>query len=420
MAMSRARVPTLPLLLALAAISPACKPKSTPVGDRTEILIGSTLPLTGAEARIGGFFKQGYELAFDEVNQRGGLQVGGKKLPVKLKLYDDTTTQATAVSLADKLINSDKVDFLLGTYSTALVQAQSTTADQNKVPYVNGGGAAAEIYKRGYKYVFGALSPVQLLGTTLMTWIDEQQKAGKLPRPSKIALLWENTSHGKEFRQGISEFAAKSGGNYEVAVDESFQLNGKDFSALLGKVKAAGTDLMLVDAHLQDYITMHRQYIDAGLCHKLVSYGARGAENDAVKALGRENIEYVLSGVWWNAQLAATNPQAKKFVEAFKAKYAGQTPEWGQAVSYEAARALFTAIEQAGAVDREAVRAKLSALKIDSLLPGGVLEFPAASGGQLQASFVVQQNMPDGSSPIIFPKDVASAAGVAPNPHCKP
>ena len=410
------------LLLALAVVSTgaACKPKATPAADRTEILIGATLPQTGTEARIGGQFKQGYELAFEEANQRGGLAVGGKKLPVKLTLYDDTSTQATAVSLADKLINSDKVDFLLGTYSTALVQAQSTTAEENKVPYVNGGGAAAEIYKRGYKYVFGALSPVQLLGTTLMTWIDEQQKAGKLPKPSKIALLWENTSHGKEFRQGISEFAARSGGGYEVAVDESFQLNGKDFSALLGKVKAAGTDLMLVDAHTQDYITMHRQYIDAGLCQTVVSYGARGAESDAVKALGQANVNYVLSGVWWNAQLAATNPLAKKFVEAFKVKFPDKTPEWGQALGYEAARALFTAIEQAGAIDREAVRAKLAALKIDSLLPGGVLEFPAATGGQMQASFVVQQNMPEGGSPIIFPKDVASAAGIAPNPQCKP
>lgn len=408
------------LLLALAMISTAaCKPKSTTAGDRAEIQIGATLPLTGTEARIGGYFKEGYELAFEEANRAGGIAVGGKKLPVKLTLYDDTSTQATAVSLADKLINSDKVDFLLGTYSTALVQAQSTTAEQNKVPYVNGGGAAAEIYKRGYKYVFGALSPVQLLGTTLMTWIDEQQKMGKLPKPSKIALLWENTSHGKEFRQGISEFATKSGGSYEISVDESFQLNGKDFSALLGKVKAAGTDLMLVDAHLQDYITMHRQYIDAGLCQKIVSYGARGAESDAVKALGRENVDYVLSGVWWNAQLATTNPQAKKFVDAYKAKHPDKTPEWGQALGYEAARALFVAIEQAGAVDREAVRAKLASMKIESLLPGGALEFPAATGGQMQASFVVQQNMPEGTSPIIFPKDVASTAGIAPNPHCK-
>lgn len=417
----RSHSASLRVLLALVVVSTvgACKPRSSAPTDRAEILIGATLPLTGAEARIGGFYKEGYELAFDEVNKQGGLDVGGKKRPVKLLLNDDTTNQATAVSLADRLINSDKVDLLLGTYSTSLVEAQTTVAEQNKMPYVNGGGAASEIYKRGYKYIFGTLSPVELLGTTLMTWIDEQQKAGKLPKPSKIALLWENTSHGKDFRKGVSDFAAKSDGGYEVAVDESFELNGKDFSALLGKVKAAATDLFLVDAHLPDFITLHRQYMDAGLCHKVVSYGARGSEKQAIETLGKDNVSYVLSGVWWSPQLADTIPQAKKFVEAFKAKY-GRPPEWYQALGYETAHALFTAIQQAGSTDREAVRAKLATFKIDSMLPGGTLEFPADKGGGAQNAFVVQQNMPDGTSPIIFPKEVAKAAGIAPNPRCTP
>jgi branched-chain amino acid transport system substrate-binding protein len=300
------------------------------------------------------------------------------------------------------------------------VQAQSTVAEQNKMPYVTGGGAASEIYKRGYKYIFGTLSPVELLGTTLMTWIDEQQQAGKVPKPAKIALLWENTAHGKDFHKGVSDFAAKSGGAYEVAVDESFELSGKDFSALLGKVKAANVDLFLADAHLPDYITMHRQYVAAGLCHKVVSYGARGSEKAAIEALGKENVSFVLSGVWWSAQLADKIPRAKEFVEAFKAKYGGRSPEWFQALGYETARVLFLAIEQANSTDREAVRQKLAAMKTDSLLPGGTLEFPADKGQQTQTSYVLQQNTAEGAAPIIFPKDVATAAGVAPNPSCKP
>jgi branched-chain amino acid transport system substrate-binding protein len=124
--------------------------------------------------------------------------------------------------------------------------------------------------------------------------------------------------------------------------------------------------------------------------------------------------------VWWSAQLADTIPLAKKFVDAYKAKYSGKTPEWFQALGYESARALFTAIQQAGSTDREAVRGKLAALKIDSLLPGGTLEFPADHGGEAQNLFVVQQNLPDGSAPIIFPKEVAKVAGIAPNPRCAP
>jgi len=407
------------LLCAAALLAGGCKPKAEAPAAKTSITVGATLPLTGSEARIGGFFKEGYELAFAEAAKRGGLDVGGKKLPVTLNLLDDTSNQATAVSLADRLINNDKVDFLLGTYSTHLVEAQTTVAEQNKVPYVNGGGAASEIYKRGYKYIFGTLAPVELLGTTLMSWIDEQQKAGKLPKPAKVALVWENTSHGKDFRKGVSDFAQKSGGGYEIVVDESFELNGKDFSPLLGKVKAAGADLFLVDAHLPDYITMHRQYVAAGLCHKIVSYGARGSEKSAIDALGAENVAAIVSGVWWSPLLVDKVPEAKKFVEAFKAAYGGRSPEWFQALGYQAAQALFTAIEQAGAVDREKVKDKLAGLKIPSLLPGGQLEFPAANGYEAQNSFVLQQNQPDGKSPIVYPHDVATAEG-SPNSKCQP
>jgi branched-chain amino acid transport system substrate-binding protein len=392
---------------------------SRALAAKDKVLIGATLPLTGAEARVGGFFKEGYELAFDEVNKAGGLEVGGKKLPVQLMLLDDTSTQATAVSLADRLVNSDHVDFLLGTYASHLVEAQSTVAEENRVPYVNGGGAATKIYRRGFKYVFGLISPVELLGHTLMQFVDEQQKAGKLPRPAKIALVWENTAHGKDFRTGVSDFAKKSGGGYQIAVDESFELNGKDFGALLGKVKAANVDVFLVDAHLPDYVTMQRQYVAAGLCNKVLSYGARGAEKDAIQALGPENTAYILSGVWWSPLLAAHSPLSKTFIEKFQAKFgAKRQPEWFQALGYEAARVLFEAIREAGKVDREAVREKLASMKIPSLLPGGTVEFEKQYGYQVQNPFVVQQNQPDGSAPIVFPHDIATGTGVGANPRC--
>ena len=380
------------------------------------IVIGSTLPLTGAESKTGGRYKQGYELAFDEINAAGGLDVNGKKVKVELKLLDDTSDQAKAVNLAQRLITSDKVNAFLGTYSTSLVEAQSTVAEQNKIPYVNGGGAATSIYAKGYKWIFGTLAPVENLATTEMEWIDEQQKAGKLPKPAKVAIVWENTSHGKDFRKGIQEFATKTG-NYKIVVDESFALDGKDFSAVLNKVTAAKADLFMVDAHLPDFITMHRQYLSSGMCNKIETYGARGTEADAKKALGQKGVDYILSAVWWNKQLGDEGLN-KTFVESFTKKY-GAAPEWYQAVSYEAARSLFTAITNAKSVDKTKVRDALSALDIGSILPGGKLSFPAAKGGQASYPFVVQQNLPDGSSPIVYPADVATGKGTAPNPGCK-
>src|SRR3954466_11345443 len=342
-----------PVLFLCALAVAACKQQSSPTGAGApqaggaspqaaappghEILIGATLPLTGFESRPGGFYKEGYELAFEEANKNGGINVGGKKTPVELVLLDDTSNQATASSLADRLINSDKVSFLLGTYATNLVEAQSVVAEQNEIPYVNGGGAATAIYKRGYKWVFGLLSPVEILATSMMEWVDSEQKAGKLPKPASIALVWENTSHGKDFKKGVTEFASKSNGGYKVVVDESFELGGKDFSALLDKVKAARADLFLADAHLPDYITMQRQYVTAGMCNKVISYGARGPEKQALDALGKKNVEYIVSAVWWSPQVADKNKLAADFVQKFNAKFGGRAPEWYQALGYETA-----------------------------------------------------------------------------------
>jgi branched-chain amino acid transport system substrate-binding protein len=381
-----------------------------------EIVIGATLPLTGSESRTGGFYKEGYDLAFELENADGGLEIGGQNVPVRLELLDDTTDQATAVNLAERLINQDNVHALLGTYSTALVEAQSTAAEQNQIPYVNGGGGATSIYQRGYQWIFGDLAPIELLAITEMEWIAQQQEAGNVPNPARIALLWENTSHGEDFQKGVTDFANASDGAFEIVVDESFELDSRDFSAVLGQVQAADADLFMVDAHLPDYITMHRQYTTSGMCHDIITYGARGPEAEAIEALGEENTAYILSAVWWNAQLGDEGINAE-FVEAFREKY-DREPEWYHAVSYEAARALFTAIREAGGVEREAVRDALVNLQMESLLPGGELTFPEENGFQAQYPFVVQQNQPDGTAPIIFPEDIATGEGVAPNPDC--
>lgn len=420
----RTRIGRLSALVALAALgAAACAPSqgAKEEGDANavpdKIVIGSTLPLTGAESKAGGRYKQGYELALELENRDGGIDIGGKKVPVELKLLDDTTDQAKAVNLAQRLITQDKVNFFLGTYSTALVEAQSTVADQSQIPYVNGGGAATSIYKKGFKWIFGTLAPVENLATTEMEWIHHQQSAGKVAKPARVAIVWENTSHGEDFRKGIQDFVKAHSADYRILVDESFALDGKDFSAVLSKVRSANVDLFMVDAHLPDFITMHRQYLSAKMCNQVITYGARGTEADARTALGQQGVSYILSAVWWNKQLGDEGLN-KEFVEAFKAKYAAD-PEWYQAVGYEAARALMTAIAKAGSVDKQKVRDTLSQLEIDSILPGGKLSFPKDKGGQASYPFVVQQNLPDGATPIIFPADVATGQGVSPNPTCK-
>lgn len=384
-----------------------------------EIVIGASLPLSGPEARAGALLREGYQLAFDQVMRAGGLRVGGRRLPVRLELLDDGNDAKKGAALTQRLVAQDRVDLLLGSYSGDVVDAQSAVAEKARVPYVTSGGAAPSIYRNGRRFLFSVLAPIDRLSGALMGWIAQEQAAGRLPVPLRLAIAWENTLHGKAFASGVREFVAQKDrrSSFSVVLDQSFELDAKDFRPLLRRIAAANADALLVDAHLSDFIDMHGQYVQAGLCHKVLSYGARGSEKQAVDALPSGSTDYILSSIWWNSQLGSKGV-AKEFVEAFKAKH-GRLPDWYQALAYEAARALFTAAEAAGTVEGNAVRQKLAGMNLESLVPGGLLRFPAEYGQQARYLFVVQQNLPGMGSPVVYPRIAAIRDGVAANPKCR-
>jgi branched-chain amino acid transport system substrate-binding protein len=378
---------------------------------KNEVLIGASLPLTGKEARVGGFYKEGYEAAVKQWNDKGGIDVGGQKKQIRLTLLDSQTNPTTSVSQYERLVTQDGVDFLLGSYSTLLVSADNIVAERYKIPYVNGGGAASEIYGKDNKYLFGTLSSVQNLAKTQMDWLKEMQDAGKLTaKPAKIALIWENTDHGKDFQKGVQEYAKANPDRFQVVIDESFELGGQDFSSLLRKVKSADADLFMADAHLEDFILMHRQYLEQGLHHDMVTYGARGSEKDAKEQLGNEAVAGVVSATWWSPELPY--PQVKEFVDYWKSTHDGNTPAWYHALSYEAANTLFNAIQKAGTCDREKVRETLEQYDEPSILPGNRTYFTET--GQIDNPFVIVQNTPEGKSVLIYPKDVATGEAIIP------
>jgi branched-chain amino acid transport system substrate-binding protein len=385
---------------------------------RAEIVIGASLPLSGSEAKAGPRVRDGYEFAFAEAMKKGGLRVGGHRIPVRLKIVDDGTSPQRASELAVDLVEKQGADFLLGSFSTPVIEAQSAAAEKLKVPYVTSSGSATSLYQRGFRYLFSLSAPTAQLATAIMRWIAEQQQAGKLPKPLRIAVAWEKTAHGKDVRSGVLNYVGSTGrsGAFQIVFDESFDLNTKQFKPLLTAIHKANADVLLVDAHLQDYIAMQKQYLAMGMCHKVISYGARGSETEARDALPRGGTDYIISAVWWEPGMGF-NPLSKAFTDAFSAKY-GRTPEWYEALAYEAARALFAAIEKAGSLERDRVRDALADLKMGSILPGGYLAFPEQYGYQAQYLFVVQQNMPDGSSPIIYPEIAQVQEGVASNPRC--
>src|SRR5512140_1380423 len=206
-------------LLALALSGPA--PLAGAPADDATIILGAVLPVTGKESKIGGAFKAATEYAVKEVNDAGGLAVGGKKRKVDLSLLDDTSDPSRSAQRVEQLMAQQKVHAVIGGYGSQLVQAQSVVPDRYGIPYVAGGAGATSIYGRS-KWVFGTLSPVENLATTQMDFLADLVAQGKLKKPLKIALLAENTEHGKDFQKGVKDFVKAHAADYSIALDESF------------------------------------------------------------------------------------------------------------------------------------------------------------------------------------------------------
>jgi branched-chain amino acid transport system substrate-binding protein len=168
------------LALGVAAALSSC---SEAPPDGPALVLGAAIPSSGKQAKAGGFFKQGYELAVKEANENGGVAIGkeGERLPVRLVLYDDKSDAATTVSLVERLITVDNVNALLSGYSTPLVQAQVVVPEKYGVPYLNAGGASKPIFKEDNRWIFGLLTPVEKLAETTMDWLAYEQEQGHLP-----------------------------------------------------------------------------------------------------------------------------------------------------------------------------------------------------------------------------------------------
>jgi branched-chain amino acid transport system substrate-binding protein len=385
-----------------------------PLLAQDTINVGVVMPISGREAKPGQYQREGIELAIKQINDAGGILVKdkGKKLLVKEVFYDDGSDSAKSASLAERAMSSDNVVAVIGGYSTALGEAESVMPDRYQTPWITAGAAATSIFSKGYKYTFGALSPILLLGTTTAEFLGSLVDQGKLKKGLKIALVVENTDHGVDYVNGINEWIGKHPGYFTVVMTEKFDLGGTDFSALLQKVKTSKADIFLSDAHLQDYITMQRQYLQAGLHHQVISYGARGPEADARKALGA-GTDYILAALWWSDKLPY--PQVQKFVADYKV-FTGRPPDsWYAATAYDSMRILAQAIQAAGTLNKSKIRDELAKAQLkDSILPGQVLKF--GPNGQTGYPFLVTQNKPGDKVDIVYPKDAATGPAVAPNP----
>jgi branched-chain amino acid transport system substrate-binding protein len=129
-------------------------------GAEDVIVLGAAVSLTGKFAPNGTNTKNGYELAVREVNDNGGVKVGGRSYKLTVRYYDDESTPVRDTALAERLITQDDVKFMLGPYGSDLTKAILPVVEKYQVPMLEGNGAARELFTQGYRYI-SACSPPQ-------------------------------------------------------------------------------------------------------------------------------------------------------------------------------------------------------------------------------------------------------------------
>jgi len=125
------------------------------------IKFGAAVSLTGAQSRFGNMVKNGYELWKDYVNDKGGIDVGGKKYKVTVIYYDDQSDPLVSAKLTEKLITEDKVQFLLGPYSSGITLATSAIAEKYDIINMACTANADSVYTRGTRMSFPS-SPLRV------------------------------------------------------------------------------------------------------------------------------------------------------------------------------------------------------------------------------------------------------------------
>ena len=101
------------------------------------ITLGAAVSMTGKYAQNGTNTRNGYDLAVKKINEKGGISISGKPYLLIIRYYDDESTPARGMELAERLIKQDRVKFMLGPYSSGLTKAILPVIEKYGVPMVD-------------------------------------------------------------------------------------------------------------------------------------------------------------------------------------------------------------------------------------------------------------------------------------------
>jgi branched-chain amino acid transport system substrate-binding protein len=363
------------------------------------IRIGASLSLTGTYAALGQNQHRGYQLCVKHVNEKGGVL--GRK--VEFVLYDDQSQPATGVRLYEKLITQDKVDVIMGPYSSAITEAVANVNEKYKLPMVAPMASTTSIFKKGRKFVFMVQSPAEVY---LEGLIDMAARNGL----KTAAFVYEDTLFPKasvSVPGAAVELAKKKG--LQVVFVEAYPKGNTDFSAILTKIKALKPDILGAATYFDDAVAITRQMRELDVNPRMYGVTVGGDLPKFYELLGK-NAEFVYGATQWEPELPY--PGAKEFTNAYKKEFPGADLSYHSAGGYAGCQILVEAIRRAGSLDGEKIREQILKMDFNTVYGGFKVD---QDGFQVSHKMVMFQ-WQDGRKVIVWPEELAAGKARFPTP----
>jgi branched-chain amino acid transport system substrate-binding protein len=380
------------LVLALAVAA-----GSQPATAQGPIKIGASLSLTGTYAKLGKNQHEGYQLCQKDLNAKGGLL--GRK--IEFVVYDDQSMPATAVRLYEKLITEDKVDGVMGPYSSPVTEAVANVTEKYKKVMVSPLAATTSIFKKTPRrqYIFMVISPAEAY---LEGLVDMAAKRGL----KTVAIVNEDTLFSKAAAAGAVELAKKKG--LQVVYQEAYPKGNTDFSALLTKVKAANPDVIAAATYFDDAVALTRQMRELSVNPRM--YGVTvGGDLPEFYDILKQNAEFIYGATQWESTLPY--PGNQEFFDTYKKEF-GHEPSYHSAAGYAGCVIYAEAAKRAGSLEADKVREQL--LKLETKTAFG--EYKVDADGFQVAHKMVMFQWQGEKKVTVWPDDLAKGKPKFPTP----
>jgi branched-chain amino acid transport system substrate-binding protein len=397
-----------------------------------KIKIGVIYDLTGPLA--GGGSELQYTGAKIMLDQYAKTGVEGYKVEA---IYADAQSKPdVAINEAVRLIEQEKVDILLGFFSSAQCVPVAGRVEQlKKFMWITTCISSAVLENKNYKYVFRPQASGDQFGLMTMDFIAQNSKAklGKDPKDLRVAIVHEDGAYGVDVAKGNEAGAKKAG--FKVVLKEGYAATAPDLSSLVTKLKRARPDVIFHTGYNPDITLLLRQAREQGLKFgALMGHGAGYGVYEKLKEGLGTDVNYVFNAdpiSIWLANEKGLNPKLLPVIKTVGEEFDKMKPgvairsaHVGMAASNTyvlMTEVLPRAIKKYGGIDPDALRK--AALEIDLPEGGTMLGFGVKfhgeghpMAGQNERSFPVVIQYIDDKSYVVWPKSQAQREAVLPLP----